>query len=609
MRRTTRSSLTVIAILTLLLTLGVGWGLVSALAESASPPATTAPGGEKIILQTGYYEKIDSLNPFIGWAGVAYDVYNLNYDLLVDYDPDTLQPIPGLAESWETSEDGKTWTFHLRKDATWQDGLPLTANDVAFTYNYNVDNELAQYAVYTENVKHTTALDDYTVQIECTKPKPGVLQMWIPIIPEHIWSKISPKDAESDFQNLPPCVGSGPFQVVEWKKSEYVRLEANKAYWGGAPQVDELIFRFYTTEDTMVSDLKSGAIQYAEVPQAQYTALQGNPELTTGKAQLDTFDELGFNCYEGPSKGHPVLKDPAFRKALNWAVDRESIANIAFGGAATPATGFLPASFWSEPLDYHWEPPADAKYTFDLERANQELDAAGYTDSDGNGIREYKGEDIKLRLWAVNDRAQATRMGKLITGNLKQVGLEIELQTIDSGAASEGMYAYEGDVFTPDYDMYIWFWTGDFDPGFLLSVFTTDQIENWSDCNWSNPEYDALFKQQDSELEPATRKDIIWQMQEIIYDQTPNLVLIYAQTLEAYDTAKWEGWVHQPAGSGSVNNTWTYQQVHPVTATAASDEGGGSNTGLIVALVAGGIVIVALVIWFASRGRKAAEEE
>jgi len=584
---------------------GLFWGVAGAVADDASPPAGD---GEKIVLQIGWFEKLDNLNPFIGWSGVGYDVYGLNYDLLVNYDPDTLQPIPGLAESWETSADGKTWTFHLRKDAKWQDGVPLTANDVAFTYNYNVDNQLGNYAVYTEAVKHTTALDDYTVQIECTKPKPGVLQMWIPIMPEHIWGKIDHKDAENKFQNPPPCVGSGPFQVVEWKKGQYVRLEANKAYWGGAPQVDELIFRFYTTQDTMVSDLKSGSIQYAEIPQAQFTALQGNSELTTGKAQIDTFDELGINCYEGPSKGHPALKDPAFRKALNWAVDRESIANIAYGGGAAPATGFLPAKFWSAPLDYHWEPPADVKYAYDLERAKQELDAAGYTDSDGNGIREYKGEDIKLRLWAINDKSEATRAGKLISSSLKQVGIETELQTLDNGAAVDSMYAYEGDVFTPDFDLFIWYWTGDFDPGFLLSVFTTDQIENWSDCNWSNKEYDDLFTQQDTEFDPEKRKDLIWRMQEIVYDQTPYVVMVYAQTLEAYDTANWEGWVHQPAGSGSVLNWWTYQQVHPKTASMA--DAGGSNTGLIVAvIVIVAVVVIALVVWLVMRGRGKALEE
>jgi peptide/nickel transport system substrate-binding protein len=434
-----------------------------------------------------------------------------------------------------------------------------------------------------------------------------MLQSWTPILPEHIWSSITPKEANNTFPNSPPCIGSGPFQVVEWKKGEYVRMEANEEYWGGAPKIDELIFRFYTNQDSMVSDLKLGSIQYCTVPQAQEKDLSSTEGITVNESVDDTFENMGINCYDGPSKGHPALKDPAFRHALNWAVDRARIAEIAYAGGAVPATGFLPSDYWQEPLDYHWEPSADVKYTYDLEKAKQELDAAGYTDSDGDGVRDYKGEPIELRLWAVDDKPEATRVGKLIATSLGEIGLKIDLRTVDDGTASAGMYNYEGDVFTPDYDLFIWYWTGDFDPGFLLSIFTTDQIESWSDCNWSNAEYDALFKQQDTELDDAKRKDLIWQMQEIVYDQTPYVVYAYARPLEAYDTGDWDGWVHQPAGSGSVQNPWTYLNIAPKTAETTDDGGSNTTTWIIVVVVAAVVIIIAIVLL--SRRSKAVEED
>jgi len=606
MRRSSHRILILVVLVALVA--GLVWGITSALADDASPPADGG-GKEKVILQFGWYQKLDNLNPFIGYQNVSYAVYFENYDTLVNYDAETLQPAPGIAESWETSTDGKTWTFHIRKDIKWHDGEPLTANDVAFTFNYVVDYQMGAFTTYTNAIKHATAIDDYTVEIECTKPKAGMLQAWVPILPEHIWGKIKPDDAEGKFQNPPPCIGSGAFQVVEWKKSEYVRMVANKEYWGGAPQIDELIFRFYTNQDTMVADLKQGAIQYAEVPQAQFTTLQNDPAFTVGKAHEDTFENLGINCYTGASEGHPALKDPAFRKALNWAIDRETIASVAYGGGALPASGFLPSGYWKAPLDFHWDPPADQKYTYDIERAKQELDAAGYKDGDGDGVREYKGEPIKLRLWAVSEKNEYTKAAKLITGSLRKAGLQVELQTLDDGAVSEGIYNMESGEFVPDYDLFVWGWGGDYDPGFLLSIFLTDQINSWSDCAWSNSEYDELFKQQDGELDPQKRKELIWRMQEIVYDQTPYVVLVYPLTLEAYDTAKWEGWVQMPSGTGTVQNYWTYLNVHPKTTQSADEGGGGSGwvVPLVIAIVA--IVVIALVVWLVMRGRGKAVEE
>ncbi len=589
----------------LILSIGLLVGLGSALAADSSPSPNA--GNEKVVLQFGWYENIDSLNPFIGYASVAFAVFYENYDTLVNYDAETLQPVPGVAESWEHSADGKTWTFHIRHDIKWQDGRPLTAKDVAFTFNYVVDNEMGAFTTYTNALEHTSAVDDYTVRMECSKPKAGILQMLVPILPEHIWGKIDPGDAGSKFQNLPPIVGSGPFQVVEWKKDGFVRMVANKEYWGGAPKIDQLIFRFYANQDTMVQDFKAGAIQWAKIPQAQFASLQNTPGVAAIKAQGDDFEELGMNCYTGPSLGNPALKDPAFRKALNWAIDREAMASVAYGGGAVAATGFLPSGFWKASLDYHWEPPADQKYTFDLERAKQELDAAGYRDTDGDGVREGKdGKPIKLRLWSISEKNEYTGAAKLMASSLHQVGLQIELQTMEDGAFSAGAYNTVEGKFKPDYDLFVWGWTGDSDPGFLLSVFLTSQINSWSDCAWSNVEYDDLFKQQDAELDPQKRRDLIWRMQEIVYAQSPYVVLVYPQSLEVYDTADWEGWVRQPSGTGTVQNNWTYLSIRPKTA-AATESGGGANW-IVAVIVLVALVVIGLV-WLLMRRRGTALEE
>ena len=121
---------------------------------------------------------------------------------------------------------------------------------------------------------------------------------------------------------------------------------------------------------------------------------------------------------------------------------------------------------------------------------------------------------------------------------------------MDEGALIERMWSYEGDTFTPDFDMFLWGWSGDIDPNFILSVFTTGQIENWSDCNWSSADYDAMYEQQMQQTDPAARREIIWQMQELMYSESPEIFLAYPGKMAAWNVTEWQGWVRTPAEIG-----------------------------------------------------------
>jgi peptide/nickel transport system substrate-binding protein len=269
----------VLPALVAVLACGLVWGIATA-AAGTSP----SPTAEKSVLRIGLTQDVDSLNPFIGYSVPAYEVYHLNYDMLTGYAPSG-DVRPEVADSWTVSDDGLVWTFKIHPGITWQDGTALTARDVAFTYNYIVQNELSAFNTYTTNMEKAVAVDDSTVKFFLSKPKANMLRMWIPIVPEHVWSKVSGKQAENSFQNNPPIVGSGPFQVVDVKRGEYVRLVANKDYWRGASKVDEVIFEIYTNQDTMTMDLKSGNIDVAfGVPVAQFNALKSEPGITAKAA-------------------------------------------------------------------------------------------------------------------------------------------------------------------------------------------------------------------------------------------------------------------------------------------------------------------------------------
>jgi len=179
--------------LTLLLVGAATVGVAQAAASSSPAPE------EKVTLHIGMVQEPDNLNPFIGIQGTDYMLWHMNYDFLVGFDAETLEPRPELATEWDVSEDGLVWTFTIRDDATWHDGEPVTASDVAFTFNYINENELLNLAAYTDGITKAEAVDDTHVLITTSQPKANILKMVVPILPEHIWSKVDGKAVPQYF--------------------------------------------------------------------------------------------------------------------------------------------------------------------------------------------------------------------------------------------------------------------------------------------------------------------------------------------------------------------------------------------------------------------------
>jgi peptide/nickel transport system substrate-binding protein len=579
---------------------GLAWGLASAVASSPS----ASPAGGKVILKVGWSPDPDNLNPFVGVQQSSYELWHISYDFLTNYGDQYLQTEPGLAESWTKSPDGLTWTFKIRSGVMWSDGVPLTARDIAFTYNWEIKLQLQAFLSALDGIKSATAADDTTLIIQCSRPKADILSMWCPILPEHIWSRFKTADAAKNFLNAPPIVGSGPFRVVEWQKSKYIRCVANKRYWGGTPKAEEVFFQLYTNQDTLAQDLKLGTIDLAiNIPPAQVKALQGDSSLASEACSQKAFDYLSFNCYKGPSLGNPVLRDVKFRQALNWGIDKVKMAELAYQGYADPATSIFEVNYYNPTLDWHWQPPADVEYQFDPAKAKQLLADAGYKDTDGDGILNDPNngnKNISLRLWSRVQSPQSQVMGKLIAGWWKDLGLDIKYSVEDESVLISGGYNYVGNTYKPDYDIYIWQWQpSGSDPGRRLGYFRTAQIQNQNDCCWSNAEYDRLWTQQSQQLDSQKRKDVAYQMQQIFYDQTPYIVLDYPKLLEAWNTSRWEGWTRIPQPNGAVafitDNVSNYYKVGLKT-TAATTTAKSSNVGLIVGVVIAALVVVGIVV-------------
>jgi len=588
-------------------------GIISSRATAASPtPATSAPAeAGKVTLKIGFMEPMDNMNPFIGWSNTVYELYYLDYQRLGGRDVETMQPTPGQGafKSWEVSPDELTWTCHLNEGMTWHDGEPVTAEDVAFTINYIIENDISAFTTATQYIEKAVVVDPATVKIICTKPKANLLTATLFMLPKHIWSKMDPTYATTKFENPPPVIGAGPFQVVEWKRNDYVRLVANKDFWLGPPKIDELLFVQYQNADTMVQDLRAGNLDAAYgVPPAQFASLENTPGVATAKYTWYNWDYIGFNCYTGESRGNPVLRDRRFRAALEYAIDRERIVDVAYQGYAIPGYTFLPPGDWKDP-DYSWQPPDGVRRDVDLARANQLLDEAGY-EMGPDGIRLDKGgKPIVLRLWATKASAQEQTAAKLIAGWFRKVGVGTKVAVWDEGVFYEAIWNYEGDTFVPDFDMYLWYWDGYVDAGQNFSCFTTSQIENNNEFAWSNKEFDRLDEVQMTTLDPYKRAEVVKQQQQVMYEDSPCIVLAHPYKLDAYRTDKWTGWQRAGYGKGPAffaGAPLIYQNVEPKTATAS---GGGASSTLALAIVGIAIAAAVVAILLVLRGRRRRAEE
>ena len=583
-----------IAVLGLLLAL-----TPAALAESPSPTS------DKVVYRIGTTQEYDGFNPFANWSGVTWDSFRLSYDFLTWYD-ENYEPAPDLASEWSVSDDGKVWTFTIREGMTWHDGEPLTAHDIAFTYNWILETEHWSYIQYLTGVTKVEAPDDTTLVITCDAPNAAMLALYIPILPEHIWKDVPDSKMET-FKNL-PLIGSGPFQVVEVKKSQYVKLIPNPDYpeeLGGPPKIDELYYIITQNMDATVQDYKAGHLDaIVDWPAGYYEDLKGVPGGTAAAGEAIGFHELGFNCWDDPkSKGNPLLLDPVIRAAIHWAIDQQAIVDAAMGGLATPAESLV------APIqgDWYWDVPADAKYSYDPDKAMQLLEDAGYSDRDGDGVREdAKGNKLEFRYAVMNEYTEDQAAAKKIVSWCADIGIKLKLDQKDESAFSDELYD------NGDYDVYMWSWNGDIDPGFMLSIFTTTQIFNWSDCQYSNPEYDQLYIDQAQAVDPAdpndpaARKAIIDKMQAILYRDNPYIFLWYNVNLQAWNTDRWTGYHLVPPGGEGVP-LWnmmraTYQDLEPLAASQADD--GGTAAWVWVVIIAAVAIIAGVVVWLVKRPKQ-----
>ena len=532
--------------------------LLACLAPGAALSGAAAPAhaADKTTFTVGLINEVDSFNPFLGIEATSYEAWALTYDYMIHYSMKDMSPQPGLATKWSTSEDGLTWTFDIRTGVKWSDGQDLTAGDIAYTYNRILDGgpEAASWISYLKGVTSVTAPDDTHVVLKLKAPNSVLPLLPIPIVPEHIWKNVSEKAVKSygaEPKDGKPVVGSGPFRLVEGTAggSTY-RFEANPDYWGGAPHIDEVVFRVYKSEDPMVQALIKGEIDFAEdISPLQVKSLQGKAGITAQNGDSPGFDEIAFNTGSvdtdtGKPIGNPnpAVLDPKFRHALGYALDLDQIVRKVYQGAGQPADTLIPPAY----ADYRWAPPSDQAFTFDLDKAGQLLDEAGYKKgSDGKRTMPDGSPIGTLRLAARTDAAMDASVNTMnyFKEWLDQLGIKAEVQTFESSKLTDV-------ILQGDFDAFQWGWYVEPDPDSMLSYMTCDQRGGWSDSWYCNPKYDALYAQQHTETDQAKRVDEVKQMQQILFDDSPYLITEYTSIGEAVRSDRFACFEPQPDPGG-----------------------------------------------------------
>jgi peptide/nickel transport system substrate-binding protein len=552
--------------------------LAVAVLTASLVPVAVAQEDSEVVLRIGLTQDWETLNPTSGFAVSEYEIWNVMYAGLTNLAADNFEIEPGLAESWEASEDGLTYTYTLGEGLTWSDGEPLTAEDIAWNVNTGRDQGWDNMFSTVQNLE-ATVIDERTVEITSAVPDPKLPGVGIYILPKHIWEPVATDyDAATQFDPAADVPGSGPFIVTEFNKGQSVVMEANPNFYGwegGEPPYDRIVYQLFENPDAMVAAIQQDQLDAVHgFPASSAEALEADPNIEVVAGSQGGFDEIAINGGAAEGQPHPALLDVNVRRAIAHAIDKQAGIEDLWFNLAEPLEVMSPSA------DPKWlaEIPEADRLVYDPARANQILDEGGYADTDGDGVREMPDgtNPIVIRHAVNTDSDLAGPIGDLMVGWMAEVGIGVELEAYDQDALF-------GVIVDGTYDTFYWGWVPFVDPDPMLSYFTEAELGNYNDANWFDPRFDELYVEQNQELDEARRIEIVHEMLTILHDAAVYIPMWLSPDLQAYRTDTFEGWVRQPVEVGPVifsNSSPSYVSLRPVGAedpTTDTTVAGGST--------------------------------
>jgi len=416
---------------------------------------------------------------------------------------------PDVAEKWETPDD-KTIIFHLNPNAKFQNGQPVKASDVKWTYDSMMDpnfvtSKRSGYAA----VDHIEAPDDHTVIFKLKEPNPGIF--------DNLTVGIEPTGADTNVYKTKP-IGAGPYKVVDFRADDRVVLEAFDQWHGGPPKIKHVVVRTIPDATTRILELRRGTVQLEvnAIPFENVAEFDGKPDFKVVKSSGSVYQYIAINLHD------PVLSKPDVRKAIHYAIDRERIIRDIQRGYAKPTDTMLAEGHWARADNL-------PSYPFDPNKAKQLLAKAGYP----NGFSFT---------FKTSTDAEANSRAQVIQQMLKQVGIKMEIQ-------SNEMAAFFADIGKGNFQMYSLSRNGIADPDFFYVLFYSKNTppDGQNRGYYSNPKVDQLLLQGRSTFDQAKRKPSYVEIQNTLQQDLPYISL-YLQSNVAVMRSNLDGYQQYPAG-------------------------------------------------------------
>lgn len=435
---------------------------------------------------------------------------------------------PWLAESWDWSEDRLDLTFHLRPQASWSDGTPLTADDVRWTWQAQIAPEVAwSYAEKKQRIRDVEIVDPHTVRFHFDSSYPDQLADANEgaILPRHVWGRRPFAEWRSDANwFLENRVANGAFVLASWEPNQQIVLRRNERYFDPErPRLDRVIFRIVPDKTSQIQQLLGGAVDYVQgVPPDQTARLEDSPEIEIEGFESRQYDYLCWNVKR------PPFDDPEVRRALTLAIDRQEIIDTLYRGFARRSAGPILSTAWA----FHEELE---DWGYDPRVSHLILAKKGYADSDGDGFLDRDGERFSFELLANAGNRMLADAATMIQAQLRRAGIEARLRSLEFNSYVELLTGHE-------FDGALGAWNIDttLDLAYAFHSRAIDGDYNFG--SYSNPEVDRLIDENAAEADTSVKRERLLRLQELLHEEQPYTFLWEPQKINArnrrlHDTA------------------------------------------------------------------------
>lgn len=460
------------------------------------------------------------LNPLISGDAYARAIYVLVYESLLDRDNKTLEMGPGLVESHEISPDHLVYTFKLRDGVKFSDGVPLTAEDVKFSFDTLMDPavDAADLRNYFLNVDRCEVVDPLTVRFVCKYPYFKTLISLgedLRILPKHVFET---GDFNTHPNNRKP-IGTGPYILERWDTNQQVVLTRNENYWGQKPHLLRRVYKIITNDNAALQVLMRGELDMMGLMPEQWEREASRPEFEA------KFDKMAFytpfHSYIGWNMRRPQLADKRVRQALTMLLNRELILDKIFGGMGMVVSN----SFFIESIEYdkNLKP-----WPFDPAAAKAKLDEAGWKDTDGDGVRDKDGVPLRFDFLIVAAAPEAEQLATVYKEELKRAGIDMSIRPLEWATFIDSIHKRQFDAC-----MLGWQLDPEQDPYQIWHSSQADEGSNYP--GFVNAEADKLIEDARLEFDHEKRAALYHRHSAIIHDEQPYTFLFCTKARMAVD--------------------------------------------------------------------------